>query len=87
MPKRPQNEEMGDFFKSDPQLVFIIISFEVKSYCNFGGHFGHCEASVVSSGPMASKGPKWTPPSAPSKVPLDAERAKELKIKQTHQGN
>ena len=65
MPKRPPNEEVGDFFQSDPQIVLSIVSFEVKSYCNFGGHFGHCEASVVSSGPMASEGPKWIPPKCP----------------------
>ena len=32
MPKRPQNEEVGDFFQSDPQIVLSIVSFEVKSY-------------------------------------------------------
>ena len=34
MPTRFQNEEVGDFFQSDPQIVLSIVSFEVKSYCN-----------------------------------------------------
>ena len=34
-PKRPQNGKVGDFLKSDPQIVFTIVIFQFKSYYNF----------------------------------------------------
>ena len=33
-PKRPQNGKVGDFLKSDPQIVFTIVIFQFKSYYN-----------------------------------------------------
>jgi len=33
-PQRPQHGKVGDFLKSDPQIVFTIVIFQFKSYYN-----------------------------------------------------